>query len=222
MKKQLPVWLGFALALVFLPSIFDSVLGISILNQMTIWIIFALSYNMLLGQGGMLSFGHAVYFGLGGFMSVHALNLIADGELLLGANLSSIRALKEGLELIYRGSDFKEVKKIPVISTLIADYFDGDLSAINGIKVSQPGGSFSQAAWKAMRRIRPGKVLSYAELAKNSGSPKAVRAAGSACAKNAIVLVVPCHRIVKTGGALGNYAYGVEKKEWLLSHESLS
>jgi methylated-DNA-[protein]-cysteine S-methyltransferase len=46
-----------------------------------------------------------------------------------------------------------------------------------------------------------------------------VRAAGSACAKNAIVLVVPCHRIVKTGGALGNYAYGLSKKEWLLRHE---
>jgi len=93
---------------------------------------------------------------------VGTLNLIADGELLLGANLSSIRALKEGLDFMYRGSDFKEVNKIPVISTLIADYFDGDLSAINGIKVSQPGGSFSQAAWKAMRRIRAGKVLSYA------------------------------------------------------------
>src|SRR5210317_458526 len=78
MKKQFPIWLGFALALILLPQIFDTVLGISILNQMTIWIIFALSYNMLLGQGGMLSFGHAVYFGLGGFMSVHALNLIAD------------------------------------------------------------------------------------------------------------------------------------------------
>jgi len=153
---------------------------------------------------------------------VGTLNLIADGELLLGANLSSIRALKEGLDLIYRGSDFKEVNKIPVISTLIGDYFDGDLSAINGIKVSQPGASFSQAAWKAMRRIRAGKVLSYAELAKNLGSPKAVRAAGSACAKNAIVLVIPCHRIVKTGGALGNYAYGVNKKEWLLRHEGLA
>ena len=219
MKKQLPVWLGFALALVFLPSIFDSVLGISILNQMTIWIIFALSYNMLLGQGGMLSFGHAVYFGLGGFMSVHALNLIADGELLLGANLSSIRSLKEGLEIIYRGSDFKEVKKIPVISDLIGDYFDGDLNAINGIKVSQPGGSFSQAAWKAMRKVAPGKTWSYADLAAKAGSPAAVRAAGSACANNAIMLVVPCHRIVKTGGALGNYAYGVDKKQWLLSHE---
>ena len=148
--------------------------------------------------------------------------MIADGDLLLGANLSSIRALKEGLDSIYSGSEFKEVKKIQIISDLIDDYFDGDLVAINGIKVSQPGGSFSQGAWKAMRRIRPGKVLSYAELAKNSGSPKAVRAAGSACAKNAIVLVVPCHRIVKTGGALGNYAYGVEKKEWLLGHEGLS
>jgi methylated-DNA-[protein]-cysteine S-methyltransferase len=150
------------------------------------------------------------------------LNLIADGELLLGANLGSIRALKDGLDSLYRASDFKEAKKIPVISDLIDDYFDGDLSAINAIKVSQPGGSFSQAAWKAMRRIRAGKVLSYAELAKNSGSPKAVRAAGSACAKNAIVLVVPCHRIVKTGGALGNDAYGVYKKEWLLRHEGLA
>ena len=153
---------------------------------------------------------------------VGTLNLVADGELLLGANLSSVRALKDGLDSMYSGSDFKEVNKIPVISDLIDDYFDGDLSAINAIKVSQPGGSFSQAAWKAMRRIRAGKVLSYADLAKNAGSSKAVRAAGSACAKNAIVLVVPCHRIVKTGGALGNYAYGVDKKEWLLRHESIS
>ena len=153
---------------------------------------------------------------------VGTLNLIADGDLLLGANLSSIRALKSGLDSIYKGSDFKERRKIPVISDLIEDYFDGDLNAISEIKVSQPGGAFSQAAWKSMRRIRAGKVISYADLAKNSGNPKAVRAAGSACAKNAIMLVVPCHRIVKTGGALGNYAYGVNKKEWLLRHEGLA
>jgi methylated-DNA-[protein]-cysteine S-methyltransferase len=70
-----------------------------------------------------------------------------------------------------------------------------------------------------MRKVKGGKVLSYADLADRAGSPAAVRAAGSACAKNAIVLVVPCHRIVKTGGALGNYAYGLVKKEWLLRHE---
>ncbi len=152
---------------------------------------------------------------------IGTLNVIADGELLLGANLSSVKALKDGLDSIYRGSEFREVSKIPIISDLISDYFDGDTSAINGIKVSQPGGSFSQSAWKSMRKVRPGKVISYAQLAENSGSPKAIRAAGSACAKNAIILVVPCHRIVKTGGALGNYAYGIDKKEWLLRHEGL-
>ena len=73
MLKKLSVWLVFLVALLMLPQIFDSILAISILNQMAIAIVFALSYNMLLGQGGMLSFGHAVYFGLGGFMAVHAL-----------------------------------------------------------------------------------------------------------------------------------------------------
>ncbi|PCJ27555.1 MAG: branched-chain amino acid ABC transporter permease [SAR86 cluster bacterium] len=74
--KKLSVWIGYLVALLVAPLFFDSILAISILNQMTIAIIFALSYNMLLGQGGMLSFGHAVYFGLGGFLAVHALILI--------------------------------------------------------------------------------------------------------------------------------------------------
>lgn len=79
-KKSLP-WLGYLLALAVLPFIFDSILAISILNQMAIAIVFALSYNMLLGQGGMLSFGHAVYFGLGGFLAVHGLIMIEEETL---------------------------------------------------------------------------------------------------------------------------------------------
>ncbi|MCS5579924.1 MAG: branched-chain amino acid ABC transporter permease, partial [Gammaproteobacteria bacterium] len=67
------MWICYLLVLLALPQFFDSVLAISIFNQMAIAIVFALSYNMLLGQGGMLSFGHAVYFGLGGFLAVHAL-----------------------------------------------------------------------------------------------------------------------------------------------------
>jgi methylated-DNA-[protein]-cysteine S-methyltransferase len=147
------------------------------------------------------------------------LNLIAHEHVLLGANLSNIAALKAGLDSADRNREIKVVMSIPIISDLIADYFDGDISAINGISVRQPGANFSQAAWKAMRKVRAGAVISYAELADRAGSAAAVRAAGSACAKNAIMLVVPCHRIVKSGGALGNYAYGVSKKEWLLSHE---
>ena len=74
--RKSSIWIAFLIALLGLPLVFDSILAISILNQMVIAIVFALSYNMLLGQGGMLSFGHAVYFGLGGFLSVHALILI--------------------------------------------------------------------------------------------------------------------------------------------------
>ena len=76
MLKKLAPWIGFLATLVILPLFFNSILALSILNQMAIAIVFALAYNMLLGQGGMLSFGHAVYFGLGGFMAVHALIMI--------------------------------------------------------------------------------------------------------------------------------------------------
>ena len=150
---------------------------------------------------------------------VGTLNLISDEHLLLAANLSTLKALQESLDSQYSEREIKRVKKIPIITDLISDYFDGDISALNAISVSQPGAHFSQEAWKAMKKVRPGSVISYADLADRAGSSNAVRAAGSACAKNAIVIVVPCHRIVKTGGALGNYAYGLGKKEWLLRHE---
>ena len=151
---------------------------------------------------------------------IGVLNLIADDQILLGLNLSNAKALKDGLSQEDYEKGFKEVSKIAVITDLLSDYFAGDIDAINGISVRQPGAPFSQAAWKAMLKVKGGKVLSYADLADRAGSPAAVRAAGSACAKNAIALVVPCHRIVKTGGALGNYAYGLSKKEWLLRHEN--
>ncbi len=74
--KRFGPWIFLAVALIVLPLIFSSNIAVYTMNLMGIFIIFALSYNMLLGQGGMLSFGHAVYFGLGGFMSVHFMNYI--------------------------------------------------------------------------------------------------------------------------------------------------
>ena len=75
------VWTLFAVPLLLAPMVFNSGLGITVLSQMGIAIIACLSYNMLLGQGGMLSFGHAVYTGLGSFLAIHALNRITDGSL---------------------------------------------------------------------------------------------------------------------------------------------
>lgn len=150
---------------------------------------------------------------------IGSLYLISHDQKLLAAGFSSFAKLISNLDTKDRAKTFNSQKKIPVVSDLLDDYFDGDLNALDGISVRQPGERFSQAAWRAMRKVLPGKSISYAELAKRSGSPDAVRAAGSACARNQIALVVPCHRIVKTGGGLGNYAYGLKIKEWLLRHE---
>lgn len=73
------IWSLFALVLLLAPSVFNSNLSVTMLSQMGIAIIACLSYNILLGQGGMLSFGHAVYTGLGSYLAIHALNWVTDG-----------------------------------------------------------------------------------------------------------------------------------------------
>jgi len=150
---------------------------------------------------------------------IGSLYLISHEHLLLAAGFSNFKELTNQLDEMDREQGISEVKRLPIITDLLEDYFSGELKALDGISVRQPGEKFSQSAWKAMRKVSPGKTISYGELAKRAGSADAVRAAGSACARNLIALVVPCHRIVKTGGALGNYAYGLEVKEWLLRHE---
>lgn len=150
---------------------------------------------------------------------VGALSLISREHILIAAGFTSQDRLLASISKQERQLESKKVTQIPIISDLVSDYFDGDLRALDGIKVDQEGEKFSQSAWRVMRKVSPGKTISYADLAKRAGSDDAVRAAGSACARNLIALVVPCHRIVKTGGALGNYAYGLRYKEWLLKHE---
>jgi branched-chain amino acid transport system permease protein len=84
------VWSSFALVLVLAPLLFTSSLSHTMLSQMGIFIIICLSYNILLGQGGMLSFGHAVYSGLGAFMAIHTINMISSGTLPLPVSLVPI------------------------------------------------------------------------------------------------------------------------------------
>jgi len=84
------VWSFFALVLLLAPILFTSSLSHTMLSQMGIFIIICLSYNILLGQGGMLSFGHAVYSGLGAFMAIHTLNMISSGVLPLPVSLVPI------------------------------------------------------------------------------------------------------------------------------------
>ena len=106
----------------------------------------------------------------------------------------------------------------PVAARLRA-YFDGDLESIEALDVELHGTEFQVAVWTALRDIRAGATLSYAELARRVGRPSAVRAVGAANGANPVSLVVPCHRVIGANGALTGYGGGLERKQWLLRHE---
>jgi methylated-DNA-[protein]-cysteine S-methyltransferase len=98
-------------------------------------------------------------------------------------------------------------------------YFKGDIAAIDNLPVETAGTPFQTSVWRALRRIRGGKTISYAELARRIGKPRAVRAAGLANGQNPISIVVPCHRVIGSDGSLTGYGGGLPRKKWLLEHE---
>lgn len=98
-------------------------------------------------------------------------------------------------------------------------YHDGDLAAIDEVPVLQYSGPFLQEAWEALRRVPAGASVTYTELAAKAGRPMAVRAAGSACSRNAAALFVPCHRVVPIVGGVGSFRWNSPVKRWLLTHE---
>ena len=82
------------------------------------------------------------------------------------------------------------------------------------------GTAFQQRVWQALRDIPAGTTASYADIAERVGAPKAVRAVAGACAANRIAVAIPCHRVVRSDGALSGYRWGVERKRALLDREA--
>ena len=105
------------------------------------------------------------------------------------------------------------------VADALARYAAGEVAALDRVPVQQPGGAYWQSVWAVMREIPAGSTVSYSELARRAGRPTAVRAAASACARNLLAPFVPCHRVVRSDGSLGGYAYGLETKRALLDHE---
>lgn len=91
--------------------------------------------------------------------------------------------------------------------------------ASEDIPLDLAGTDFQQSVWSALRAIPCGQTRTYAQLAAAAGRPAAVRAAGSANGANPVAVLVPCHRVVRSDGALGGYAYGPEIKRALLERE---
>jgi AraC family transcriptional regulator of adaptative response/methylated-DNA-[protein]-cysteine methyltransferase len=90
------------------------------------------------------------------------------------------------------------------------------------IPLDVQGTAFQEAVWQELRRIPPGETRSYAQIAAAVGKPGAVRAAGSANGANNVAVLIPCHRVIRSNGALGGYAYGLDIKRELLERERRS
>lgn len=98
-------------------------------------------------------------------------------------------------------------------------YFEGDWGAFHGLDMSTGGTEFQKTVWDGLTTIPRGGSVSYDQLARDIGNPKAVRAAASANASNPISIIIPCHRVIGKNGAMRGYAGGIERKVWLLRHE---
>src|SRR5467141_508529 len=154
----------------------------------------------------------------------------AVGETSLGAIL--VASSKKGVASILLGTDPDTLvrnlqDRFPKARLIGAD---GDYEALvarvfgfveaPGIGLDLPldvrGTAFQQRVWQALQEIPVGQTVSYAEVARRIGSPKAVRAVAGACAANNLAVAIPCHRVVRNDGALSGYAWGVERKKVLL------
>jgi methylated-DNA-[protein]-cysteine S-methyltransferase len=98
-------------------------------------------------------------------------------------------------------------------------YFAGRTDALAGLAWKSAGTPFQLAVWRALCDIPVGETISYGELARRIGSPKAVRAVGLANGANPVGLIAPCHRVIGADGRLTGYGGGLHRKRWLLRHE---
>lgn len=103
--------------------------------------------------------------------------------------------------------------------TQLDEYFNGDRTEFN-LKLNPQGTGFQQKVWKELLTIPFNKTRTYLEQTKAIGDVKAIRAVASANGKNPIAIVIPCHRVIGSDGALTGYAGGLWRKKWLLEHEN--
>jgi|SRR5690606_30910182 len=129
--------------------------------------------------------------------------------------LSSIRVLDENVP----EGIVPEVLEDAVYQ--LREYFEGKRKEFD-LKLNPSGSEFQKKVWDALLEIPYGRTLSYLELSKRLGNVKAIRAVASANGRNPIWLVIPCHRIIGSNGDLIGYSAGLDRKKWLLEHESPS
>jgi len=101
----------------------------------------------------------------------------------------------------------------------LAAYFAGTPGGFRTELDLSSGTDFQRRVWTALRKVPFGRTVSYGELSRRAGAPRAARAVGQAVGANPIPIIIPCHRVIRSSGALGGFSAGLEIKRWLLQHE---
>ena len=114
----------------------------------------------------------------------------------------------------------KDAARASAASRALQAYFEGEVDAIDRLRVAQGGTDFQRQVWRALRAIGPGDTVSYGVLAGRIGRASAVRAVGLANGANPVGIVVPCHRVIGADASLTGYGGGLHRKRWLLAHEA--
>jgi methylated-DNA-[protein]-cysteine S-methyltransferase len=109
------------------------------------------------------------------------------------------------------------------IAEKIDAYFKGELDALKDIPVMSKGTDLERRVWEALRKIAPGSTTTYGELARGLGfdDPRMAKEVGAAIGANPVALIVPCHRVIGKDRSLRGYAWGLQRKQWLLAHEEV-
>lgn len=141
------------------------------------------------------------------------LTLTAEGDVLTGVHMHEQRHAP----LLSPSIERDDAALAPFVAQLQA-YFAGDLTDFD-VPIELYGTEFQRRVWAALREIPYGETISYGELARRVGNPKASRAVGLANGRNPVAIVVPCHRVIGANGSLTGYGGGLERKVWLLEHE---
>ena len=142
--------------------------------------------------------------------------LVRDGEVVASGFTADPERLRSRLNAA--AGEIRPRHDLGEITSILRAYFDGtDISALASLPVSAAGSPAMQRLWQALRCIPGGETRSYSDL---GGGARFARVAGNACARNPIALIVPCHRVVRSDGGLGGFAWGLPVKRWLLDHEA--
>jgi methylated-DNA-[protein]-cysteine S-methyltransferase len=143
---------------------------------------------------------------------VGIITLVQDDGALIGAHLEGL--VPSALRSIAK----RDASAFDAARRQLDAYFDGSRARFE-LRLAPRGTPFQTRVWKALLAVDFGKTASYGDIARAIGSPTASRAVGAANGQNPIAIIIPCHRIIGSSGALVGYGGGLPRKRWLLAHE---